>query len=458
VRNPANGLQTTIARYNPHSSSSLLAVGCNTGSVVLFNLKEKSQKVLQSADRTVRVVDLQWDPLSSIYLLVAYANCVVLWDSESASVLVSFEHQALNISGVAWMDWTAGNFITTNSKTSVVKVWNASQKAPIQAFKIRAVNDSGIVACCFSAGNKRLLSLCADGSVCIYNMLREQLEYCSSAGHTDTIFCCSFSPISPNIFATCSYDGTVKLWNLADLTLKITLHGGGELLYWLDWSPKGTVVAAVNGIGHLILWDAETGRELARYSHHSKPCYSVSWNKVHENMLATTSADHNLVVIFINYENLYDPNSSTVVIGSRRKGAAVSQAQQAKSDIRFQFAHGAPVYGCAWHPKYASVIATGCQDGLVRVFNHMLAFPLVHILHGHTARVFNVFWSILNPGLLASGSDDTNICIWELDLSKIDIQELKDGNSKALVVSAKNTLTGHKSFVRALSWSSEHRR
>ena len=38
---------------------------------------------------------------------------------------------------------------------------------------------------------------------------------------------------------------------------------------------------------------------------------------------------------------------------------------------------------------WQSVLATGCQDGKVRVFNYKLAQPEVYTLVGHSARAFN---------------------------------------------------------------------
>ena len=65
--------------FNPFVDGQL-ALGCSNGYVYLLEAKKKAQpahlpdrrpKVLKVADRTVAVVDLKWDLLSSIYLLVA---------------------------------------------------------------------------------------------------------------------------------------------------------------------------------------------------------------------------------------------------------------------------------------------------------------------------------------------------------------------------------------------------
>ena len=38
-------------------------------------------------------------------------------------------------------------------------------------------------------------------------------------GHIETIFDCQFKPDNPNLIATGSFDGTIKVWDVTTLTL-----------------------------------------------------------------------------------------------------------------------------------------------------------------------------------------------------------------------------------------------
>jgi WD40 repeat protein len=88
-------------------------------------------------------------------------------------------------------------------------VWNASQKQHLETFKVGSSENGagGILSMIFCAGEKRLLCSFSDGSVQVFNVQNMQLEYASSAGHTETIFDCKMNPMSPDIFSTASYDG-----------------------------------------------------------------------------------------------------------------------------------------------------------------------------------------------------------------------------------------------------------
>jgi hypothetical protein len=158
----------------------------------------------------------------------------------------------------------------------------------------------------------------------------------------------------------------------------------------------------------------------------------------------------------VNFESLYDPHK-VIHTGSRKPSANSHRTQLTRSDITFRYVHPAAVYGCAWSYTHASVIATACHDGIVRVFNHVFKDPLMYQLVGHTQRVFGLAWSPLNPGQLASGSDDLTVNVWEVSLDR-SVTTLSTRNEPAApTVSPLKRLTGHTAFVRALSWNYEHR-
>ena len=100
-----------VVRWNPHVAG-ILAIGCSNGSIYVLNTISKSHKLLQVKERTLEVVDMQWDKLSSIYMLVAYENFISLWDTDTAVEAHVFEKQGTGVSSIAWMHWTAGKSVS----------------------------------------------------------------------------------------------------------------------------------------------------------------------------------------------------------------------------------------------------------------------------------------------------------------------------------------------------------
>jgi WD40 repeat protein len=73
-----------------------------------------------------------------------------------------------------------------------------------------------------------------------------------------------------------------------------------------------------------------------------------------------------------------------------------------------RFSYGTvPLYGVAWSPTHHTILAAGSHDGKILVFNSALSQRhLIHELYGNAAKVFTVAWSVLNRGLIAGASDD----------------------------------------------------
>lgn len=55
------------------------------------------------------------------------------------------------------------------------------------------------------------------------------------------------------------------------------------------------------------------------------------------------------------------------------------------------------------------------MDCMIRVFDIQRSTP-IKTLEGHTGRVYNVVFNPRLPNILASGSDDRSIRIWDISL------------------------------------------
>lgn len=73
-----------------------LAIGCTDGRVVLHTLKKS--KVSKLNIKREGVDDLQWDPNSSVYLLVSWKDgSMSLLDSDTEKEMQQFERQGAGI-------------------------------------------------------------------------------------------------------------------------------------------------------------------------------------------------------------------------------------------------------------------------------------------------------------------------------------------------------------------------
>ena len=67
-------------------------------------------------------------------------------------------------------------------------------------------------------GGRILISL-KNGALAVYNLKRQTTEFQTETGHFETIFGIAYCKSDKDLIASCSYDGTVRVWNSNNMKL-----------------------------------------------------------------------------------------------------------------------------------------------------------------------------------------------------------------------------------------------
>ncbi|XP_067129132.1 WD repeat-containing protein 17-like [Centruroides vittatus] len=404
-----------------------------------INIQSQGNEQEKSNDESSSITSLQWDPLSSHYILVACGcNYLYLLDTSNEVVNVvstySSPSKAVSIASIAWLPEVPGSFVSADVDVGILRIWNVSKCTPLEN---RRLKQTGFLTFCVlpakkpnkmiktsdnshfgdivSSGSKflaRIICLFLDGGVGVYDLSRYSWDFCREMGHTETIFDCEFKPSNCDLLATASYDGTIKVWNVNTMKAIDSSPGNMSIIYSISWAPGdlNSIVAGTSNQG-IIIWNLEKNVIAHKMLSHGKNTnvYSVSWNQRDARKIASGGADKCCMV------------------------------HQSDGCLLFTFKHPSPVYGCDWNISNENILVTSCEDKNIRIFyvSSNNSSPL-KILPGHTAKVFRVKWAPLKEGVFCSGSDDCTIRIWDY------------ASGESL-----RTLTGHKHNVRGLQWHSE---
>eukprot|EP00743_Colponemidia_sp_Colp-15_P006499 GILK01006998.1.p1 GENE.GILK01006998.1~~GILK01006998.1.p1 ORF type:complete len:1239 (+),score=161.70 GILK01006998.1:69-3785(+) len=397
-------------RWHPTAPGKLIC-GAGDGTIWLFNTLLHKLVKIPAKTKQQPIEDIQWDPLSTNYYLVAYKDgTMYLCDADEDTVLQTFDKQGGGIKGIAWIRSQPGNFITTNDKTGAFRVCNVSHRSPIEVLKVGITGFQNVQFIPFT--DKALCSF-RNGSVGIYDIAKRKMEFSTQPGHTETIFDSRFKPNDPDVLATASYDSTVKIWNIRAMEETVTLSGQDGILYAVSWAPgNDNRLASVSSKGDIFVWDTEKGTVLTSLVVcANKPIYRCDWSS-------------------------HDP--SLITLGTGDGYCCVLKLEGNELIMKRRLKHPDAVFGVEWSPFNRDQLATGCMDGHVRIFDLSKGSDApLKTLQAHTGRVFNVVWHPLLPNVLASGSDDRTVRIWDTVTEE----------SKALI--------GHASNVRALLWNPE---
>jgi len=125
----------------------------------------------------------------------------------------------------------------------------------------------------FAADGARLFTASDDGRAVCWDVAGEA-QVCALEGHTDFVRSGALSPSSPHLFATGSYDHTVKVWDVKAPRCVMTLRHVAPVEDCL-LLPGGGMLATASG-STLTVWDLLTGRILNAVSAHSKTITSLA--------------------------------------------------------------------------------------------------------------------------------------------------------------------------------------
>ncbi|TRZ01527.1 hypothetical protein DNTS_005210 [Danionella cerebrum] len=415
-----------LFRWHPLKKGKV-AFGHTDGSLSIFQPGSKNQKhvlrpeSLEGTDEEDPITALEWDPLSTDYLLVANMhNGIRLLDSESLSCITTFTFPsaAASVQCLAWVPSAPGMFITGDSQVGVLRIWNVSKTTPLDNFKLKKtgfhalhVLNSPPAKKAFSSNSpsknhytsstseavppptlsqNQAFSLppghavCCfmDGGVGLYDMGAKKWDFLRDLGHVETIFDCKFKPDDPNLLATASFDGTIKVWDINTLTAVYTSPGNEGVVYSLS------IIRTIDG------------KVLHKYKHPAA-VFGCDWSQNNKDMIATGCEDKNVRVYYL--------------------------ATSSDQPLKVFTGHTAKVFHVRWSPLREGILCSGSDDGTVRIWDYTQD-ACISVLSGHTAPVRGLMWNSEVPYLLTSGltchpsrpftmascSRDSTVRLWSL--------------------------------------------
>ncbi|XP_031789343.1 uncharacterized protein LOC100114982 isoform X2 [Nasonia vitripennis] len=202
--------------------------------------------------------------------------------------------------------------------------------------------------------------------------------------HKEAIRGLSFSPTDHKL-ATCSDDGTVRIWDFLRCHEERILRGHGADVKCVHWHPQKSLVISGSKDNQqpVKLWDPKNGQSLATLHAHKSTVMDVKWNE-NGNWLVTASRDHLL--------KLFDLRN-------------LSQEMQTFRG------HKKEASSVAWHPSHEGLFCSGGSDGAI-LFWHVGADKEVGAIEqAHDSIVWTLAWHPLGH-ILCSGSNDHTSKFW----------------------------------------------
>ncbi|RHY59017.1 hypothetical protein DYB34_002762 [Aphanomyces astaci] len=378
----------TVIRFN---TAGTLAIG--NGNLAIYTAKSPTLRLLDKKKTSKKqstgappgsptanaIIDLQWDPLSTIYLLIATrdGHCA-LWEvtDDTGTPLHTFDKQGSGTSAVAWLPWGSGLFVTANARTGNLKLWNVSQSTPLE------------------------------------------------------------HPQSAQVLATCGHDGAVRVWNTS--TMECTHHlqpqDVGGIAYSVAWSPSNANrLVSASSLGTVYVWDlAGTLAPASQLTHHTDAVYCVAWRQPSANnaksMLASSSKDKSVVIFYDAVTSSASPSREAGHLPLyivRRYGLPCTFQKQQRGDDQVadggndDTAERSSHCSQPWSRTPPPLLLSGSWDGTIRIWDVERRECCV-VVSDHLADVYGIATHPQAPSVFVSCSRDTTVRFWGLTTSATD--------------------------------------
>jgi polyadenylation factor subunit 2 len=202
--------------------------------------------------------------------------------------------------------------------------------------------------------------------------------------HKEAIRRVSFCPTDAK-FASCSDDGTVRIWDFQRCHEERVLRGHGADVKCVDWHPHKSIVVSGSKDNQqpIKLWDPKSGTVLTTIHAHKSTVMDCAWNQ-NGNWLVTASRDHLLKLFDI--RNLKEEMQT--FRGHKKEASAVR-----------------------WHPVHENMFTSGGSDGSI-MFWQVGADKEVGVVEAaHESIVWCLAWHPVGH-ILTTGSNDHTVKFW----------------------------------------------
>lgn len=354
---------------------------------------------------------------------------------------------------------------TDDASAKTIKLYNTQDWKVTQS--LTGHQDNTVVALAFHPKGNLLVSASAKGndpvSIKVWDLIKKT-AITQYLGHTNDVLAVALSANGERV-ASVSLDGSIRLWQTSQVMPGRKLITGKAPIWTV--ASHGNRILTVSADQSAVIWDAESGKELVRFTEHKSPVTAGAF-RPDGNEVATGGGDavirlwdpatgktnatltgHTGVITALAYspdgKKLYSASADkTVRIWNIAEKKALYTMEQHRSvvtslavnldgsllasggadniiriwrtadgtEIRSLVGHTGAITGLAFSPG-GTLLASVGADGVTRIWDPAVRSDALRTFSGHVGQLMAVTFSPNLKYLATAGADET-IRIWNL--------------------------------------------
>ncbi len=243
------------------------------------NAKEQQ---LQSAPTSIH-----FNPVDPTAYIVTASNKISLYDATTSDKLQR-SYSRFNDDAYSGRFRKDGKLIVSGDKSGYVKVFDVQSKAVLRQMKR---HNAAVRSTVWACDGLRIISGSDDKKVFRWDLATEEILWNSKSHHTDYVRSVDASPVSSDVFASASYDHSVKLWDARQSEPMQTMVHGQPIEHCM-FTPSGTMLLTAGG-SEIKVWDILSGgRLLHTFNNHQKNITCLAMDGTHSRVLSAGLDGH----------------------------------------------------------------------------------------------------------------------------------------------------------------------
>ncbi|MCO5548428.1 hypothetical protein L7F22_001884 [Adiantum nelumboides] len=242
---------------------------------------------------------------------------------------------------------------------------NVLRQAPLQIFT--GHKDEGFALDWSSVVSGRLLSGDCQSGIHLWEPTAEGKWVVDSKpfqGHTSSVEDLQWSPTEPDVFASCSMDTTIGIWDARrrdGMVLSVKAHDSDVNV--ISWNRLAScMLASGSDDGTFRIWDLRAFKEdsfVAHFKYHKQPVTSIEWSSHEASTIGVTSADNQLTIWDLSLERDTEEEAEFQTQMKQK----VEAPENLPPQLLFVHQGQKDMKELHWHPQIPGLLMSTAADG-----------------------------------------------------------------------------------------------